>query len=62
LTALLLAINLADSLLNSGWILPLLAGAGGLNSCLAREGGASAPSGGPAWKYDRAIGLFRETA
>jgi hypothetical protein len=62
LTALLLAINLADALLNSGWLLPLLAGAGGLNSCLAREGGVRSLSGGPAWKYDRTTGLFRETA
>jgi hypothetical protein len=61
LMALLLAINLADSLLNSGWILPLLAGAGGLTSALSSEGGTHAPSRGRAWKYDRATGLFRET-
>jgi hypothetical protein len=61
LTALLLAINLADSLLNSGWLLPLLVGAGGLNSAVASEGGTRARSRRPAWKYDRATGLFRET-
>jgi hypothetical protein len=62
LTALLLAINLADSLLNSTWLLPLVAGAGGLNSWHPGEEGADPPSRAPAWKFDRVTGLFRETA
>jgi hypothetical protein len=62
LIAVLLAINLVDSLLNSGWLLPLLAGAGGLNSWLAGQGGTSPSFQGPAWKYDRTTGLFRGAA
>jgi hypothetical protein len=62
LTALLLAINLADSLLNSMWILPLVAGAGGLSSWQPGAGGADPPPHAPAWKYDRVTGLFRENA
>ena len=62
LLAVLLAINLVDSLLNSGWLLPLLAGAGGLNSWLSGHGGRIPTSEGPAWKYDRTTGLFRGAA
>jgi hypothetical protein len=62
LTALLLAINLADSLLNSMWILPLVAGAGGLNSWYPGKGGDDPARHAPAWKYDRVMGIFRETA
>jgi hypothetical protein len=41
LAAALLAINLVDSLLNSTWIVPLTAGAGGLNSWALRKRGAA---------------------
>jgi len=62
LTAVLLAINLVDSLMNSGWLLPLLAGAGGLNSWSARGGEANSTSESSAWKFDRTTGLFQWNA